>query len=61
MNDPKKIDEINKKIQDIGRQIETRKSNKVRIERDLGYQIKNEEREIERLDKQIDELKRQIK
>ena len=59
-NDPIKIEEINRKIQDIGRQIETRKSKIKGIERDKDYQIKNEEREIERLDKQIDDLKRQM-
>jgi peptidoglycan hydrolase CwlO-like protein len=67
MSDPKKTQEVSRKIQDISRSIQSHESNVNRIEREKSdktryydQQIAREQGEIKRLNKQIDELKRQL-
>lgn len=67
MNDPKKTEEIARKIQGISHSIQPHESNIAKLEREksekaLYYdqQITHERDEIKRLNKQIEDLKRQL-
>lgn len=67
MPDANKSAEIARKIQDIARLVKSHESNIDRYEREKNdrvrqydQQIKREKDEVMRLDKQIDDLKRQL-
>jgi outer membrane murein-binding lipoprotein Lpp len=67
MMDPKKAAEISRKIQDISRQIQSHNSNIDRITREREQkaryyddQIKRERDAAQRLERQVDDLKRQL-
>jgi chromosome segregation ATPase len=67
VSDPKKIQEISRKIQEISRSVQSHQSNIDRIEREKNdktryydQQITRERDEIKRLDRQIEDLKRQL-
>jgi hypothetical protein len=67
MSDPKKTEEISRKIQEISRSVQSHESNVNRIEREKNdktryydQQITRERDEIKRLNRQIEDLKRQL-
>ncbi|MBN1662761.1 MAG: hypothetical protein JW943_04090 [Deltaproteobacteria bacterium] len=67
MIDPKKAEEISRKIRDIAQQISNHKNNFERIKKDKEYKVRDFDRQMEqeneamkRLGRQIDDLKRQI-
>ena len=67
MSDPRKTEEVSRKIQEISRSIQSRESNLDRIEREKNDRIRyydqqlgRERDEIRRLERQVEELKRQL-
>ncbi len=67
MNDPKKTAELSKKIRDTARSIQSHETNISRLEREKNekaryydQQINRERDEIKRLNRQVDDLKRQL-
>jgi hypothetical protein len=67
MHDPKKDLEIRRKIQEIGIQVQNRKNSIDRLEREkkekeqqTQQQIQREKEEIKKLERQSDDLKRQL-
>lgn len=67
MSDPKKTQEISRKLQEIARSVQSHETNIGRIEREkndktryFDQQIARERDEIKRLNRQIEDLKRQL-
>lgn len=67
MSNPKNTQEISRKIQEIARSVQSHETNVGRIEREkndktryFDQQIARERDEIKRLNRQIEDLKRQI-
>jgi chromosome segregation ATPase len=67
VSDPKKTQEISRKIQEIARSVQSHETNIGRIEREkndktryFDQQIARERDEIKRLNRQIEDLKRQL-
>jgi TolA-binding protein len=67
VSDPKKTQEISRKIQEIARSVQSHETNIGRIEREksdktryFDQQIGRERDEIKRLSRQIEDLKRQL-
>lgn len=67
MNDPRKTEELSRRIQDITRQVQTHEANVSRLEREktdkeryYDQQITREREEMKRLDREVDDLKRQL-